>query len=164
MTDSLVQLIRAVALKALTPRIPTWTYATVTGTSPLRVRLDAETTPLPASPRNQAGPLAVGDRVEIRRVGKSATITRRIGDTRRFESGTAVVPAIGGQMTSVYVDLPAGLFTKIPNVTVTAVSAWPGTRLSEVTTSARSADGFQINLLRTDTANTSVDWIAAQSS
>jgi hypothetical protein len=43
----------------------TWGWATVTGLSPLRIRLDGESDPLPFTPDALAGPLAIDDRVWV---------------------------------------------------------------------------------------------------
>lgn len=78
---NLVELMKDTALKVVTPLLPTYTFGTVTGTSPLQVLLDGETEALAASPLSLVS-VATGDRVEIRRSGRQAVITANV--SRRF--------------------------------------------------------------------------------
>ena len=56
------------ALENRTPPEPRW--AIVTSISPLRIKMETETDPLPITPINAAGELEVGSRVLTQRYGK----------------------------------------------------------------------------------------------
>ena len=51
-----------------------WTWAVVTQTSPLLVRLDGEATALPVDPDTLTGPLSVGARVWVQLVGRQLVV------------------------------------------------------------------------------------------
>lgn len=56
-----------------------WWWATVTGTSPLRIRRDGEATPLPITPDTLKSGLVVSDRVYCKRTGQAVVIIGRSG-------------------------------------------------------------------------------------
>lgn len=61
--------------------VPQFKMATVTSVSPLRVRYDNELSSSPATPRNLAGTLAIGDRVRVTLHRRKIAIDGRIGGT-----------------------------------------------------------------------------------
>jgi len=60
------------------PLPPSFRYATVTATDPLRIRLDGDTAPLPITPTSLAAPL-VGDRVYVGIVNRRVTVLGIVG-------------------------------------------------------------------------------------
>lgn len=86
----------------------------------------------------------------------------KVGYIKKREAcGTvSITPAEVNKPTGVYVPFPAGRFTEAPIVTVTAVSASPGTGVTEVTAGGISASGFTAYLTRTNITATGVMWHA----
>lgn len=64
-------------LDALETRLDSW--ATVTSTAPLRIRLDRETTPLDSTPVDLVGNLKTGQRVRVTLAGGQLYITHKLG-------------------------------------------------------------------------------------
>jgi microcystin-dependent protein len=56
-----------------------WTWATVTQSDPLRIRLDGETVALDITPENLAGSLLPGERVWVQVSGRRVLVTGRAG-------------------------------------------------------------------------------------
>lgn len=56
-------------------RMPNTRWGTVTSTSPLRVQMDADPSPMSAAPDNVVGPLVTGQRVRVEFANRRATIT-----------------------------------------------------------------------------------------
>ena len=64
--QQLVDVMTQIARREVAKALPVTRWATVTATSPLRVRVDGEPAPLDVTPENLAGPLTVGARVLVR--------------------------------------------------------------------------------------------------
>lgn len=104
-------------------------WATVATVSPLRIRLDQETTPLLARPINLAGPLSTGDRVWVQfhrgrdSQGAQVLIIGRgqseQGQPWRQAAGVAVYTS-GGRWQEVM--FPPGRFTVMPVVVASITS------------------------------------------
>lgn len=123
-----------------------WTWAAVTALSPLRVKLDGEDAPLPATPGTVVGLLAVTDRVWVQVAGGRLLIIGRAGgvasasnpnliingdfriNQRGYVSGTALTSAAYGFDRWCAVDTNSVMtFTAAPQgqaVTLSAVSTW----------------------------------------
>lgn len=101
---------------------PTLRLGTVTSVGPLRVHLDGDTSPLPASPRTIV-PVGPGDRVTVAHQKRTVTVlgvVGAVGRPWRTATGVATVTGDGNPATSVAVDFPAGRFTRPPVVVVAA--------------------------------------------
>ena len=97
----------------------TFRWATVTGTSPLRIRFDGDTAPTAATPTSIAGPVGVGDRVWVQHHARSIIILGRRDRGQQpyaVATGEIIIPVAGGWHP---VSFPAGRFTKAPIVTAT---------------------------------------------
>jgi microcystin-dependent protein len=64
-----------------------WTWATVTQSSPLRIRLDGETAALDITPENLAGILLPGERVWVQISGRRVLVTGRNGGSAGVPTG-----------------------------------------------------------------------------
>lgn len=80
-------------------------------------------------------------------------------------TGTHLMPggSAANEVVSQAITFPAGRFTATPVITVTAVSTVPGDVVLEVSIGNLSSTGFTIYIKRTNTASTTVHWIAIQS-
>ena len=56
-----------------------WRWATVTQASPLRIKFDGQSAPLPVTPDTLVGGLVVGDRVWVQIYGRRPIIHGRAG-------------------------------------------------------------------------------------
>lgn len=150
-----------------------WGVVTSTA-SPVQVVLenDASATSRPVS-GNAAGPVAVGDRVLLARQKRRLTIvanptaqarmTATLGALPRIATGIAsITPTAANTPTSVAVTFPVGRFTATPIVVVIPHTSAPGTQVTGVGISGRSASGCTIVGTRTNTTVLEVGWIAIQ--
>ena len=81
----------------------------------------------------------------------------------RIAAGTVVVtPSAANTPTPVSVTFPAGLFTKIPSVTVSAETTVPGYHVTGVSYAGVSITGCTIYGTRTNTSAFTVSWQAMQ--
>jgi len=98
----------------------TWTWATVTQASPLRIRMDGEATALAITPDTLAGGLVVDDRVMVLVLGRRLTVLGRAGGAFLSGSGVAssrrLPPA---QLTAPITKSPAinGITAMLPDAT-----------------------------------------------
>lgn len=84
---SIVDIARDTALKVTAPLIPRWTFATVLSVSPtLSVRLAGESDPLIGEPLALV-PVAVGDVVEVRQVGRRVVISANVSGGVGHDTG-----------------------------------------------------------------------------
>lgn len=89
------------------PEVPTYRFGTITGTDPLRVRLDGETSPVPSRPVTLI-PAQVGDRVLVHIYHRQMVILGKVGGVispgipphesppvagRRYAVATRTIPA-----------------------------------------------------------------------
>ncbi|MFI5840542.1 hypothetical protein ACIA8K_12620 [Catenuloplanes sp. NPDC051500] len=96
--------------------------------------------------------------------GWSAWRRVRFADDRPIMIGgtVAITPTAANTPTSVTVSFPAGLFTTIPIVQVTADTSVPGTQVTGVSFKDPTLTGCSIVLTRTNTSLTNVHWTATQ--
>lgn len=94
----------------------------------------------------------------------SKTIFEKPGLPKAMAAGVELVTggSSANEIVTLDVTFPTGRFTQIPIITLTAVSANPGTIVTEVTVGNQTATGFRIYIQRTNTSGTSVQWIAVQ--
>lgn len=140
-------------------------WATVTGTNPLRIRFDGDTTPLQVTPTALV-PVAVGNRVWVQHHARSVIILGRAQPSGAvaIAAGTATIPVGGGSWTQV--DFPAGRFSRPPVVTATvadSAGAAQGViiRIGNQTTATR----FSMHLadaVGTVAESAIINWIAVQ--
>lgn len=145
--------------------MPVVRWATVTQASPLRVRMDGDTEAMVLTPMTLVNGLRASDRVlcveQHRRVivlGRS----KGLGVPYAMSQGRSYVTPVPDEPTAVTVTFPAGRFTSIPRVQVTAASQFPGTQTLGVGTSGTTATGTTIYLTRTNDTETGIDWLAVQ--
>ncbi len=101
---------------------PTLRLGTVTAVAPLRIHLDGDSNPLPATPGTLV-PVGPGDRVTVAHQKRTVTILGVVstsGRPWRLAAGVATVTGDGNPATSVSVPFPAGRFTRPPVVVVAA--------------------------------------------
>lgn len=150
-----------------------WGVVTATA-APVQVVLenDASAMSRPVS-GNAAGPCVVGDRVLLARQRRRLTIVANptaqaramatLGALPRIATGTAsITPTAANTPTSVAVTFPAGRFTATPIVVAIPHTSAPGTQVTGVGISGRSASGCTIYGTRTNTTGFEVGWIAIQ--
>lgn len=77
-----------------------------------------------------------------------------------FQSGKVVVSCTANTVSTANVTFDR-VYTTAPIVTLTAGSSAPGTAVQEVTVSNVTTTGFTINVYRTNTSATSINWMAA---
>ena len=141
-------------------------WATVVSVNPLSVRRDGETAPLGVSPFSlvDTSLLAVGDRVWIQLVDRRALILGVGGGSRlpyKIASGRVDIAVPSGQtQASTTVFFPAGRFTETPNVALATRST--ASTLINYSVSGISTTACTINVHRTSTATTIVEWVAVQ--
>lgn len=159
--ENFIQVMRRLIAKEVAGLLPSWRWGEVTATTPLTVELDAEQGTL-THIASTVGGLAVGDRVEVRTWKSRSLVTGRAGGAgRAILAGSVVItPTAADTVTTVTVPLPAGAFAIPPVVTVTANTAVPHTVAAGVGTP--TVDGFTINFRRSNTAATTVYWMAVE--
>lgn len=122
---------------------------------------------------NAGGPCLVGDEVLLQMQGRDLTIVANptaqaramatLGALPRIATGTAsITPTAANTPTSVAVTFPAGRFTATPIVVAIPHTSAPGTQVTGVGISGRSASGCTIVGTRTNTTGFEVGWIAIQ--
>lgn len=73
-----------------------------------------------------------------------------------------ITPTAPNTPTRVYIRFPEGLFRSAPSITVTIVTAVPGTAALGASASEANKDGFYLYLTRNDRTQTGVYWQAIQ--
>lgn len=142
-------------------------WATVTQASPLRIKVDGESTALPFTPITLVQGLAVNDRVWVSfPTNKNPAFRGRrviiIGKANgpKMASGQVTINPTANTPTSGAVTFPSGLFSAAPVVIATAQSSLPESEVREVTVQSVTSTGCNIWLYRTNTTSTGVYWIA----
>lgn len=133
-------------------RPDSWRWATVTAVSPLRVRLDGDTTALDLTP-DALGPVRVGDRVWCQITGRRVVVHPRV---RPPEAGTVLIAAqtiAPGTYASTTVTFPAGRFDAAPVVVTSLSSAGSGTAWLVPRTSGPSTAGTTLYVANTGTTD-----------
>jgi len=115
----------------------TWTWATVTQASPLRIKVDGDTTPLDATTGDLVGSLAVDDRVRVHLHADGIIVTGlqgggALGAWRSYSpawTGTTTSPAIGngtlfGQYTQIGETVIAEIWLVIGSTTSLGSGYW----------------------------------------
>lgn len=78
----------------------------------------------------------------------------------KLAHGKVVVNAVANTTTSAAVTLPAGMFTSVPDVVVTAGSSSPYTSVQGVSVNNVTTTSFDVFIRRANTDNTGIHWIA----
>lgn len=157
---TLAPIVQAIkSLKDRTKRQPKFRWGTITGTSPLRVRLDGDDQALAGKPATTAGGLATGQRVYVVTQNGAATIIGT-ASSPRILAGEVVVTPVANSWTGEDITFPAGFFTEPPQVVASAQTV--ATTVSNVSVSAITATGARVGIVRANTAPTTLRWIAIQ--
>lgn len=77
-------------------------------------------------------------------------------------SGRVLVTPVANTQTVHHVNFPSGMFTGTPNVVACADTTVMGNQVQGVAVTNVTSTGFDIYLLRTNTTNTWIQWIATQ--
>jgi hypothetical protein len=104
-----------------------------------------------------------GGNLQIGDSSSTITLDGRLSATHypfAMASGGVTITPVANASTAAFVTFPAGRFTVEPNVFTTADSA--ATATLETTYSAGSTTGANIRVLRSNTTNTAVKWLAIQ--
>lgn len=143
---------------------PTLRLGTVTGVGPVRVHLDGDTQPLPATPRTLV-PVGPGDRVTVAHHKRVVTILGVLGTTGRpwrMAAGQVEITGTGDTTAGAVAQFPAGRFTVTPRISPTPHSSVylayraGGTSPTQIEVGVRRFDGAPFN----DTVT--VSWTAVQ--
>lgn len=78
-------------------------------------------------------------------------------------SGQVQITPVANTMTTANVTFPTGYFTTAPMVVITANSSVMGSTVQAVAASAVTTTGFTAGIIRTNTTQTGIFWIAVQS-
>lgn len=84
------------------------------------------------------------------------------GNLRVATGAINITPSAANTPASVNITFPSGRFTSTPRVFCTAITSYPGSRVVEVSANNITTSGCSIWLYRTDTATTTVHWLAIQ--
>ncbi len=92
-----------------------------------------------------------------------AAISNFVAGLPRIAAGRVeITPTAPNTPTRVYIRFPEGLFRSAPSITVTIVTAVPGTAALGASASEANKDGFYLYLTRNDRTQTGVYWQAIQ--
>lgn len=147
-----------------------WRWATVTAVSPLRVRLDGDSTALDLTP-DALGPVRVDDRVWCQIVGRRVVVHPVSRGPLAMAAGTVLIAAqtiTAGTYASTTITFPVDRFDAVPVVVTSLGSAGGGTSRLVPRTSGASTAGTTLYVANTGTTDATfgadlvVTWIAVQ--
>lgn len=138
-------------------------WATVYSDNPVTVRRDGETEPIGVTPQTVVplAMLAVKDRVWCQFVNRRALILGKAnGAWPSVARGDVILPGGSGNVTTVSVTFPSGRFSEPPSVNVNPRTSVIGTTFQGVAAGDISKSGFTVYGLRSNSTNTTIEWIA----